>query len=161
MPRRLNQFKNGGYIEFDYGKFDNWCVFITRSNGERFAPTDVQYFARLKKLGQKYGNRKIYDDFVVIFNRTTSEINPEIFKLISLLSRFYDEDELEMEIWLNVLYAGMLAEENKAKAILKKRVKRLGMHQLLIEGTQPETAATFSKGKKWEELDQLMRDRGF
>ena len=66
-----------------------------------------------------------------------------------------------MEIWLNVLYAGMIAEENKKNAILKKRIKRLGMYQVLIEQMPPEQAAVFSKGKKWKELDQLMATKGF
>jgi hypothetical protein len=75
---------------------------------------------------------------VVIFNRTTSEINPCIFPLINQISQFYKNDSLEMEIWFNVLYAGMVAEENKENAVLKKRIKRLGMHQVLIDGLEPE-----------------------
>ena len=98
MPQKLNQFSNGGIIEFDKGSFDDWCVYVTKPNGERFAPTDLQYFSRLKKLGEKYGAQKIYDDFVVIFNRTTAKPEPEVFALISLLSRFYETDALEMEI---------------------------------------------------------------
>jgi len=161
MPRKIYQFSNGGSIEFDTGNFDDWCVFVTKPNGERFAPTDIQYFKRLSILGSKYGYQKIYDDFVVIFNRTTKEVHSEIPPLIARLSKIYNEDALEMEIWLNVLYAGMIAEENKDKAILKKRVKRLGMHQLLIDRMTPEKAAAFSKGKKWRELDSEMKKRGF
>jgi hypothetical protein len=161
MSRRINKFSNGGFIEFDTGSFDDWCVFVTRSNGKRFAPTDIQYFSRLKKLGEKYGSRKIYDDFVVVFNRTHSEVDPNTLKLICLLSRFYEKDALEVEIWFNVLYAGMIAEENKENAILGKRIKRLGMHQVLIEDMKPEEAAVFSKGKKWKELHRLMKKRGF
>jgi hypothetical protein len=66
-----------------------------------------------------------------------------------------------MEIWFNVLYAGMVAEENKEHALLKKRIKRLGMHQVLLENMEPEKAALFSKGKKWTELDKLMKEKGF
>ena len=161
MPQKLNQFSNGGIIEFDKGSFDDWCVYVTKPNGERFAPTDLHYFSRLKKLGEKYGAQKIYDDFVVIFNRTTAKPKPEVFALISLLCRFYETDALEMEIWFNVLYAGMIAEENKENAILKKRVKRLGMHQVLIDGVEPDVAAGFSKGIKWLRLDQLMKAKGF
>ena len=161
MPQKINIFSNDGFIEFDAGSFDNWCVYITKPGGERFAPTDVQYFSRLKKLGEKYGHRKIYDDFVVIFNRTFKNIDPAVFDLISVLSKFYEDDSLEIEIWFNVLYAGMIAEENKENAILKKRIKRLGMFQLLIEGLNPEIAANFSKGKKWKELDLLMKSKGF
>ena len=79
MPQKINIFSNDGFIEFDAGSFDNWCVYITKPGGERFAPTDVQYFSRLKKLGEKYGHRKIYDDFVVIFNRTFKNIDPAVF----------------------------------------------------------------------------------
>ncbi len=161
MPQIINNFSNGGVIEFDTGNFDNWCVFVIKPSGERFAPTDVHYFSRLKELGKKHGCRKIYDDFVVIFNRTTKNIDPVIFNLILSLSENYIEDSAEIEIWLNVLYAGMIAEENKQYAILKRRIKRLGMHQVLIDNLDPEFAANFSKGKKWRELDKLMKLKGF
>ncbi len=161
MPQKINSFTNGGFIEFDTGNFDDWCVFVTKPTGERFAPTDVHYFSRLKKLGEKYGCQKIYDDFVVIFNRTTKTIDPVIFSLILSLSKYYNEDSLEIEIWFSVLYAGMIAEENKQFAILKKRIKRLGMHQILIDNLEPEFAANFSKGKKWRDLDKLMKSKGF
>lgn len=161
MGRKIYQFSNGGSIEFDSGNFDEWCVFVKKPNGERFAPTDIRYFSRLEKLGKKYGTQKIYDDFVVVFNRTTKLPDPSVPKLIAAISTFYSEDALEMEIWLNVLYAGMIAEENKENAILKKRVKRLGVHQLLIEEMKPEDAAAFSKGKNWRELDKEMKKRGF
>lgn len=161
MSQIINSFSNGGFIEFDSGSFDNWCVILTKPGGERFAPTDLQYFSRLNKLSEKHGTQKIYDDFVVIFNRTTKLIEPQILELISVISKFYKDDSLEMEIWLNVLYAGMIAEENKANAILKKRIKRLGIHQVLIDGISPEDAVVFSKGKKWKELDRLMVLKGF
>ena len=161
MPRRICKFSNGGFLEFDHGSFDNWCVYVVRPNGQRFAPSDLQYFSRLKKLAENYGNQKIYDDFTVIFNRVSKNIHPEIFDLIALLSRSYGKDQLEMEIWLSVLYAGMVAEENKENARLGKRIKRLGMHQVLIEGIVPGEAAVFSKGKKWRELDELMKTKGF
>lgn len=161
MPQKINIFSNGGFIEFDSGCFDEWCVFVTKSNGKRFVPTDSHYFSRLKVLGEKYGHQKIYDDFVVVYNRTTNSIDSDVFELIFALSRNYKPDSLEMEIWLNVLYAGMIAEENKQNAILKKRIKRLGMYQVLIENVLPEEAAIFSKGKKWRELDAIMKSKGF
>ncbi len=161
MSQKINSFSGGGFIEFDTGKFDDWCVFVTKPDGERFAPTDVHYFSRIKKLGSKYGCQKIYDDFVVIFNRTSKNTDPLVFKLISTLCEYYKNDSREIEIWFNVLYAGMIAEENKQFAILKKRIKRLGMHQILIDNLEPEFAANFSKGKKWRDLDKLMKSKGF
>jgi len=161
MSNKLNHFGNGGFIEFDSGCFDGWCVFVTIPGNKRFAPTDVQYFSRLKKLSEKFGPQKIYDDFVVIYNRTTKNVDSKVFELIAVLSRFYETDALEMELWLNVIYAGMIAEENKENAILKKRIKRLGIHQVLIDEISPEEAAVFSKGKKWKELDEIMRLKRF
>jgi len=161
MSHKINNFSNGGFIEFDSGCFDGWCVFVTKPGSKRFAPTDAEYFSRLKVLSEKFGPQKVYDDFVVIYNRTTKNVDPKVFDLILVLSRFYDEDASEMEMWFNVLYAGMIAEENKENAILKKRIKRLGIHQILIDGISPEEAAIFSKGKKWKELDEIMRLKGF
>jgi len=161
MPRRINQFSNGGFIEFDTGSFDEWCVYVIRANGKRFAPSDLWYFTRLEELARKYGTQAIYDDFIVIYNRTSKQVESRVFELISVLSHSYGNDSLEMEIWLNVLYAGMIAEENKENAKLGKRLKRLGMHQLLIEKMAPGKAAVFSRGKKWKELDNLMKGKGF
>jgi hypothetical protein len=78
-----------------------------------------------------------------------------------LISQFYDKDSLEIEIWFNVLYLAMIAEENKKNTKLKKRIKRLGIHQVLIDELEPEVAATFGNGIKWTELDRLMRAKGF
>jgi hypothetical protein len=55
----------------------------------------------------------------------------------------------------------MIAGENKTNAILKKRIKRLGMHQILIEDLDADYSGNFSKRKNWKELDVLMKERGF
>ena len=73
----------------------------------------------------------------------------------------YGSDAFEVKKWFTVIYAGMIAEENKAKAILKKRIKRLGMYQTLVEQMPAAEAAIFSKGKKWRELDNICRQLGF
>jgi len=55
----------------------------------------------------------------------------------------------------------MVAEENRENAKLKKRIKRLGIHQVLIEGISPEIAANFSRDKVWIILDGIMKKKGF
>lgn len=160
MPQFLNKCSNGFTLQFDKGCFDNWCVYVTNEN-KRFAPADIQYFARLKELSLVYRPETIYDDFVVIYNRTTKAVDTNVFELIKALSQNYNKDASETELWFNVLYAGMIAEENKENAILKKRIKRLGMYQLLMANFSPKEAANFSKGKKWRELDKIMSSYGF
>lgn len=55
----------------------------------------------------------------------------------------------------------MVAEERREHAVLKKRIKRLGMYQILFERMSAVEAATFSTGKKVAELSPLCSERGF
>jgi len=148
-------------VWFDKGCFDNWCVYLHREGTARYAPRDTEYFSRLQQLGATHGHQKIYEDFTRCYALTHAQIDPVVLHLITQLSAGYGTDAEELDIWLTVLYGGMIAEENKAGALLKKRIKRLGMHQLLIEGMDAPAAASFSKGKSWRALDVLMKERGF
>lgn len=162
MSTLIKNLKNNRKVIFDKGRFDNWCVYVVEANGFIKAPLDVTYFSELYAISQKYSNHKIYNDFVQVYNRTDKSVNQEVLMLIdSITSTYNDEDKEKIEQWFTVLYAGMIAEENKANAILKKRVKRLGMYQVLIQNMQPAQAAKFSYGQKWRDLDQLMSTYGF
>ena len=55
----------------------------------------------------------------------------------------------------------MLAEENKEKSVLGKRIKRLGLYTLLIEDKPVDHSANFMNGKKCGVLDKLCKERGF
>jgi len=157
----IKLFSDKSELYFDKGAFDNWCVYLARPKQIRYAPTDLEYFARLNDLGNIHGANKIYNDFVHYYALTTREINSQVLNLIQQLSQKYYPDQLEIEILFTILYAGMIAEENKEKAILKKRIKRLGMHQLLIEKLSPEKASEYSRGRKWNELDIICKQKGF
>jgi hypothetical protein len=56
---------------------------------------------------------------------------------------------------------GMVSEENYPNTILGKRIKRLGVHQLLFDGMTAEEAANWSRDKPWRELDKASKDWGF
>ena len=160
--KHIKDFSDGSYVEYDKGRFDDWCIFLKRPDRDRLAPTDVQYFTRLSLLINKYGKKKLYNDFVEIYNQTSEIIDTKLLDQISSIAVTYrKEDELRMDIIFTILYAGMVAEENKKNAILKKRIKRLGMYQVLIEGKTPQLAANFSKGKKWRELEAECQKRFF
>jgi hypothetical protein len=161
MPTLIKNVRQRNIVEFDQGKFDDWCVYLTRPNRPRYAPLDIEYFSRLQELGRTHGLQRIYNDFVQVYNPTNRVVNPVILNNITTIADTYGSDAEEVDIWLTVIYAGMIAEENKQFAVLKKRVKRLGMHQVLLENMAPAVAANFSKGKKWRELDQIMRPKGF
>lgn len=157
-PTRLT---NHSVVFFGRGKFDDWCVFLRSPEGKTTAPRDVEYFSQLRTIGNRFGRQKLYGDFVSVYAPTGKIVDPMILWRIKRLSLQYGEMTDEVEQWLTVVYYAMVAEENKEHAILKKRVKRLGIHQILMEDKSPEQAATFSKGKSASELDKLMLEKGF
>jgi len=157
MATLIKNVRQRNVVEFDKGSFDVWCVYLTRHGQPRFAPKDVECFTILKELGNWHGHQKIYDDFVKFYFPTGKTVDAQTLNLITQITNDYNKDAEEMDIWFTVIYAGMIAEENKAKTTLGKRIKRLGMHQLLIENKDPAYAANFSKGKKYAELNTAMK----
>lgn len=161
MGEKVRNFRNGVALEFGQGKFDGWCVYITDEEGKRSAPKDMDYFRELKELSHKYGAEKIYKDFISFYDKTGKELDTEVFELISNLASCYGEDSIDIEILFSILYMGMLAEENKKKTVLGKRIKRLGLHTLLIEDESVEDSANFMRGMKCGVLDKLCKERDF
>ena len=161
MPTLIKIINNQIRVEFDTGSFDSWCVYLTKPGIARYAPTDIEYFSWLKQQSLNFGAAKIYNDFISFYEFTGKEVDLNLLDKITTLSKDYGSVSEEADIWFTIIYSGMIAEENKENAILKKRIKRLGMHQLLLENYKPEEAANFSKNKKWRELDAVMRQKGF
>ena len=161
INRLIKTFSDGSRLEYDRGSFDEWCIYLTRPHRKRVAPKDIQYFKRFQQLALKHTATRIYADFIKIYEQTTARLDQKILRAITRLSSEYGADALVMELLFTIVYAGMVAEENKSKAILKKRIKRLGMHQVLIEQATPTFAANFSKGQPWQVLDRECRKRGF
>ncbi len=158
----IKQLANNRQVIFDRGRFDNWCVYVVEENGSKKAPFDKEYFTDLKNISKHYELNKVYDDFVEIYKKTSKVVDQSILNLIDRLVLTYrKEHQALVEQWFVVIYAGMIAEENKQYSVLKKRIKRLGMHQILKLGYEPRIAANFSKGKKWRELDEIMKPLGF
>lgn len=161
MARIIKVFSDGSLLEFDQGKIDEYCVYLTRPGQRRHAPKDTDYFTSLRQFSLIHTPKRIYDDFVKVYNKTNVNLDPQTLHLIESISRDYGKDSLQIEILLTILYAGMIAEENKERKVLGKRLKRLGMHQLLIENLPPSKAASFSIGKHVPDLKPECERRGF
>jgi len=152
-------------VYFTSGKFDDYLVGVDMpGNKKSVYLKDVEYFTYFKKLN-KEEQEKTHRDFVEIFDVTTNKIELLTVKKISDLSKKYKDSD-GWKIRMTVIYYGMVAEENKKdengnELPLKKRVKRLGMYQTLVEGMSPEDAANFSKHKNADYLNKLMIERGF
>ena len=159
--RPIRTFSNGQSLEYDWGGFDLWCTFIRNIDGTRKPPRDIDYFSNLAELGKIHGSQRIYSDIRKIYVLTEKEVEVKVLDYISLVSEEYKEDRLKIEILFSILYAAFIAEENKANTKLGKRIKLLGIHQILIEGITPEIAASFSRGMTWQNISKLCDEKGF
>lgn len=160
--KKVKEYEDGSFLEYGEGRFDNWCVYYTDDKGKKTAPKDKDYFKDLYDFSRKYGNKKMYLDYVKIYNETNSYIEEKTISHIELISRGYETmDITKIDKIFTILYMGMIAEENKENTILGKRIKRLGIHALLVENKSIEESATFMTGKKWQELDKMCLERGF
>jgi hypothetical protein len=161
MATVIAEFPDGSILDYDQGKFDTWCLYLTRPGVSRHAPSDIQYFNQLKQYADKYSAEQVYEDFVRIYDATELTRNIEVHKLIREISQKYNGDSLEVEILFNILYAAMLSEQNRAGTRLGKRIKRLGVHQLLIEDCTVDRAAGFSRNQSWRFIAAECQQRGF
>lgn len=143
---------------FDKGNFDNYCVYFMTPQG-RLPLKDVDYFGKLKKYANLYKD-KVYNDFVLIYNKTTNQIEQSVLDYITQISNSYQES-YSLDVIFTVLYMTMVAEECKINTKLGKRIKRLGIYKLLIENYSINEAANFMRGMNWIEIDKLCKERGF
>lgn len=157
----VKRFKDGSFLEYDKGSFDEWCVYYTNSDGVRKPPKDTDYFAQLRDLAKRFTKDKVYNDYILVYNWTEKKINPKVLDDITALSASYNVSAAEADVIFTVLYMAMIAEENKENTKLGKRIKRLGVYKLLKEGASVNDAANFIRGMKWHEIDKMCRKYGF
>lgn len=164
MTREVNLKHSDSKVIFEKGSFDDFCVYVVKKGHKNNPPKDVDYFSFFKKLDSDYKELGVYDSFIKVYENTGKSIQQETLSIIDriVLNSGLDEgNKKKYEGYLVVIYMAMIAEENKANTRLGKRIKRLGMHNLLIDDMTADVSANISKGKTWRELDVKMRDRGF
>lgn len=81
MAALVKQLKNNRKVIFDKGRIDEWCVYVVEHDGTRKAPSDEIYFSDLFKLSKKYPLNKVYKDFVIIYDKTTKNIDLPVLEL--------------------------------------------------------------------------------
>lgn len=161
MGQLIKSFEDGAYLEYDRGSFDDWCVYLTKSDGNRRPPRDVDYFSQLKHLANRYGVERIYTDYVRVYDLTGKQVESSALANITAIASAYGADALEIDKIFSILYMAMIAEERKKFTRLGKRIKRLGIYKLLIENRSVSDAANFMRGMGWRDIDILCRERGF
>lgn len=161
MGQIIKRFLNGSYLEYDNGKFDDWCVYLTQPNGSHKPPQDIDCFFALKRLAIRYSAERVYEDYIQVYELTGNQVDSQVLDRISLVAKKYDSDSLEVDILFSVLYLTMISEEQKRYTRLGKRIKRLGIYVLLMEDQSVQESADFMRGMNWREIDTLCRERGF
>jgi hypothetical protein len=170
-PEELNSlitaFDDSTYLCFTRGAFDSWRVTFLNSEGKQtYSPKDTAFFDYFLSLTE-YGNtrREIFN----IIKRMSKKISKgmevdfdhlkkDIYKYAEEL-HIPEEEQLKFEKAMMSVLAAMLSEEQKAFTKLGKKLKLLGLHQVLIGKMEPKVAANWSRGKPWQEIlkeyDQL------
>lgn len=162
MGRRIKNFPGGAFLEFDRGGFDEWCVYWVQPGQARKALRDEEYFEQMIALAEKYGREKLYQDYLKVYKYTGKNLDMKVLRAITGLAKWeYGQDALRADYLLTVLYAGMIAEENKKYTKLGKRVKRLGVYGILMEGQSAQTAANLTRGMDHEQIQTMCEARGF
>ena len=155
----IKNIRNNRKVVFDKGKFDDWGIYIVEADGTKNAALEIDYFTDLKELNKLYENNKVYKDFLKVYFPTDETISSAILTLIDdIVLTYQPEHQPIIEQWFTVIYAETIANENKKNTLLKKRVKHLGVHQDSIQDFTPADDAHFNFGKKWRELNDLMKE---
>lgn len=179
MNPKIPVYKNGFMLEdgtkiyFGTGKIDGWCVFIEK-DGDVTIPLDYDYFTELFDLCAVCGKEKVYRSFCIIYdsveaNDWTLDDKKNCYAICKRVSAEYEQPTLKL--WLTY-YMAMLAEEMKDGKILGKRIKRLGVYNMLFDEYPIKyiTGYIDSQGNKvdgymrnaggWRKLNILMVERG-
>lgn len=151
---------NGFVIYYYRGRIDNWCVYVLKSNnkGFRWTPKDKEYFKWLKIQGKRYGNDKVYDDFMRIYNVIDKDTSfQEVVRITREVNKEYNTKH---HYWWIILALTLIAEENKENAPLGKRIKLLGVYNILKEGWKVSKVTKYMKGQRWYDLEDMLIERG-
>jgi putative NIF3 family GTP cyclohydrolase 1 type 2 len=97
----------------------------------------------------------------MVFDASGPKVTDESVGVVVEVSTRYGDEEEKMKRLLLILHMGMVAENVKKNTRLGKRIKRLGVHDLLLESGEVAHAAHFMRGLGWREIDVLCRARGF
>lgn len=160
--KRIKEFNDGTYLKYGLGRIDNWCVYLVDENSKATPPLDTHYFEELYHLANVYGKDKVYIDFASIYDKTGKNINEKILQKITHIAQTYSlEDILDVDKLFTTLYMAMVAEENYPGTKLGRKIKRLGIYEMLFSGRNIIEAANFMRGMNWREINELCRERGF
>lgn len=157
------EMDGGVRVYFGRGRIDEYCVFV-ETDSRRYAPKDVEYFDSLKKIAVRHGELgrgKVYAIFQRLYESADGNIRQEVLDTIAEEVNSFGADALLLEHVLVNIYYAMVAEENREPREwfpLGKRMKKIGVYQLLVEDVAPAEAANNSRGRPWRDLLRIYEE---
>ncbi|MBR3224433.1 MAG: hypothetical protein IKF78_03835 [Atopobiaceae bacterium] len=134
------------------------------------APEDVKYMQEIRDLATKYGQDRVWNSFLTIYDSIPQErgvrINRRMTETVTSVASQYPM-ETGLRLTLDCLLCAMIAENNRLRKYgssydtkLGKKVKALGIHQAIYE-TQLSIrqVADYSKDKSWKWISKECRNR--
>lgn len=151
-------------LYFDKGAFDNWCVhtFDSRKR-KKYFPLDYDYLYWIQQLGLQYGNEKVYNDFLQVYECVRKDVtNRECYEVTREVDSHYVEDT---QVWWVIFFMTMYAECMKENTKLGKRIKHLAVYNVLIDKDEVEYVTQYMKNTEhlpdwYKYLERLMEARG-
>lgn len=149
---------NGFHLEFGKGNFDDYCVYVSKSNVKLHWLKDEEYFRWLNRLSKKYSVELVYEDFKYVYDNVYTGVSSETANyVVRVVDSHYREHTQQ---WWGIYFMTMLAEEYKENSILGKRIKHLGVYNFLFDKYPISYIVKYMRGMDWWELDELMYQRG-
>lgn len=161
MLREIKRLRNGTVFSYGMGSYDEWCVYESNPEVRAKRVGDYDYFKKIRELGEIYGRAEVFEDFYDVYENTGADVNNKTLSYISRFCEKYHDDYDKAEYAFCLLYMSMVSEMNKEYSRLGKRVKGLGIHQLLFQKMKIHDIANFTKGKKWFEVAAACEQYGF
>ena len=149
-------------VYFSTGSIDAYCVYLNEPPLFRYAMKDEEYFKWILSLSKRYGVVQVWDDFCSIYdivnmNPTAKpDVDEAMLRAVNA-DMHYTEDTIK---WWLIFYMTMVAECKKKYAKLKKRIKKLGVYNILFDKWDIEYVTTYMKDMGWKDLDEMMKERG-
>lgn len=148
-------------IYYSRGRKDNWLVNYETMDGSVSNPLDKNYFKWTTELANAYGREKVWDSFNRIYysvhkNGWMNDDRELCKKVCIKEANMYEEPTLKL--WITY-YMTMLAEENMPNAVLGKKIKRLGVYNILWDNYTIDYVCSYMRKKRWWELREMMMER--
>lgn len=128
------------------------------------APTDNDYMQEIRNLASKYGQNEVWRSFLKLYDSIPQQRGVAITrtmtrKVSEIVAQYPCEKNLRLTF--DCLLCAMIAENNREKTKLGKKIKALGIYQSIYElHLSIPQVTNYSKNKSWQWISKECQRRG-